>query len=326
MKKSVVSLPIVGLCLTLSLTAFALPIYAEVNMQTAEGKVLVRETPKEYMQDFSIEGKQAKGQSINTIFLSESQISSFKSKAEKAFKDTLGIEIPAKMSFKYNTMSTGGVQIGLTWSDDKGLSASKDGVLYFADFFMEDISKPAVLRGIGAKNGYTLKKLDGLRSQAIEALKKQVGAAVPDNCFLATKVIVNYVEEKHDINVQFEWSKGTISDLPNDTFAYSYGVSFDKVDLSKNIGRVTVLENMEATFGGVNNNAPKFTNVQEKNMLEGAKKFLAGKEIGFGNLISSRQIGNIMWFTFDSTAENNSARSVVEVYIGLDLKVTGYLF
>ncbi len=330
MKKNLVSLPVVAMCLALSSLAFALPIYANVGMSSETGKVMKVETPKEYMQDFTIEGKQQKGQLVDSIFLSEAQISDLKTAAAKSFKETLGIEVPSNLKFEYRTIPSDGIRIGLSWLDEKESASkdgvmNKDGVLYFADFHMADTSKAAVLNTIGVKNGYDAKKLDGLKKQAIDALKKEVKATVPDNYFVSTRVIVNFLGKNQDINVQFEWSKSKKIDMLKDTSACSYVAGFDKVDLSKNQGRLNAIENTEATFMA-NANAAKFTSIQETNMLEAAKTFLNQKEIGFGKLISSMQMGNVLWFTFDSVTDNKSDRAVIDVYIGSDLNVTGYIF
>lgn len=330
MKKNPVSLTVVVMCLALSLSAFVLPIYANIGTGPEIGKVMKVETPKEYMQDFSIEGKQQKSQIVNSIFLSESQINYLKAAAGKAFKDTLGTEIPGNLKFEYSTMPYNGIQIGLRWLDEKE-SGSKEGVLhkggllYFADFHMADTSKAAVLNTIGVKNGYDTKKLNDLKNQGIEALKNEVKVTVPDNYFLSTRVIANFKEKNQDISVQFEWSKSEAIDILKGIPACSYAAGFDKVDLSKNQGRLTALENVEA-ISLVNADSVKFTSIQETNLLEAAKKFLKEKEIGFGNLISSRQIGNVLWFTFDSVTDNKSDRTVIDIYIGSDFKVTGYLF
>ncbi len=326
------SLPVAAMCLIVSFSAFALPIYANVSMSTDADKVMKAETPKEYMQDFSVEGKQQKGQLVNSIFLSEAQISSLKTTAEKAFHETLGISIPQELRFECNTMPFDGVKIGLTWMDEKA-SASKDGVenrdgiSYFADFYTEDISRPALLTSIGVKNGYDITKIDALKKQGMEALKKGDHTVTLDDYFLSTSVIVDHVmDENQNIHVQLAWSKSKTVDMMKDAFSYSYGVSFDKVDLSKNEGRVTALENMEATYNIADASTVEFTSIQEANMLEAAKAFLNEKEIGFGTLLSSQQIGNALWFSFDCVSDNNSDRTAIDVYIGSDLKVTGYLF
>ncbi len=330
MKRKVVSLPITTLCLALSLSAFALPIYANAILETEVGNVMERGTPNEYMQDFDVEITQSKSRVINTIFLSEDQISPLKTAAERAFKETLGIEIPSDFEFECRTLPYEGIQVGLFWTDKKEIPSSndllvyKDEKSYSASFHLDDISAPAQLHNISINNGYDIQKLGGLKTQALEALKNQFDSNVPDDYFLSTNVVVVFEDGKDYTDVHLEWSNSNVIDISEEKFASPYRVSFSNVDLSKNTGKVQDLQDMKALFGEVNP-TEKFTIAQEATILEAAKKFLNEKEIGFGNLISSVQIGDVMWFTFDSL-NKESDRKVVNIYIRPDLKVTGYLY
>jgi len=312
-----------AICVALSFSALILPGYASAELKKEADVVMEKEAPREYMEDFNVEGTQeAKRKLIDTVFLSDSQIEPLKASAEKAFLEILGVEIPREMEFEYHTMEYEGVKISLSWSDNKDPALAS--TFFSASFTTKDLqNKPAVLTEFVVNNGYDIEKLDGLTKQGLEALNTELGITVPEDYFMDAHVVVYLTNgQPKDIVVTLNWAEGNNNNP-------SYMVMFDKVDLLKNTGRITGLKNKGAVIyqdEAVISGTAKFTAVQEEELLKAAKQFLSERGIGVGSLTRAHQMGEIMWFVFDTVAENDSTRTFVDIEIKSDFEVLGYIY
>lgn len=346
MKKSRMAVLTASVCVALSVSAFALPCFAKTGLNNGQDKVMEKEAPKEYMEDFyaSVQsGNESK------IFLTENQTQQLITEAEQAYKEELGIDIPGGLEFEYTVTrynpEDNAVSIVLTWS---GTTEEQQTIQYLAYFTSNDfLNEPAVLLSINAWNGFDTGRFETLKEESLKALGDELELAVPDDYISNIYVSASFADGQCETGLGFMWvsprldaKRLDVNGTPVSSSAY-YSVKFDKIDLSQetlaqNTGRITEIQKLyEFTQASImeERSAPgykEFSEIQKNDMLDAAKQFLTGKGLELGNLRRSLQItideNPVMWFTFEAMGLNDSASGSVNVTVSPEFKILGYSF
>jgi hypothetical protein len=344
-----------GICVALSLSAFALPSYARAGLNAEMGVVKEKAAPAGYTADYVVAETPPgmppdPSKFYNTVMVGEKQINTMKKAAEKAFKDSLGISLPATYSFSYDTIdrtSFGeGVSLTMTWEDPKTNAVDENGEkiyrneikhMAFLDLTFKDRVISYDLGNLTTVNGGITERYSALRTQAIQALKDEFGVTMPENYYTSTDLYVDLETNSADIDFDFSESELEAKAGKN------YQAGFQDVELSKNTeGKLTMLMSDwydERNIERGKNPQPLFTETEEEAMVAAAQQFFADKGVVTGPIQTSPFGGTPSYFDmlysqgrkglmilFERAPESLSKSASMTVHITSELEVLGYSY